>query len=369
MKTVCDINKCAGCKACLEVCNKNAINIVDTLKANNAFINENKCVNCGACHKVCQENNNYKFEGPMEWKQGWASNENLRSTSSSGGIAAELMNSFISNGGIVCTCAFLKGKFGFTFIDNVSDIKKVIGSKYVKSDPLNVYKELRNKIRNNTKVLFIGLPCQVAAIKLYIGENYDENLFTIDLICHGTPSPKLLDMFLMDYKLNLNTITNIQFRKKNKFSIFNDYKPIVHEKIQDNYMHAFLNCLDYTDNCYECKYARKERVGDITLGDSWGSELPSDEINKGISIIIVSTVKGKKILSDSNVILSDVDENTAIKHNRQLRQPSKAPESRELFFKHINKTKSFRKAIAKCSPKFYYKQKIKEILIKMKILG
>lgn len=104
MKTVCKLNQCAGCKACLDICKKNAISIVDSLSAMNASIDENLCVNCGACEKVCPNNSVLQMKRPQEWYQGWV--DATRQTSSSGGVATGLMESFIRNGGYVA--AFLK---------------------------------------------------------------------------------------------------------------------------------------------------------------------------------------------------------------------------------------------------------------------
>lgn len=111
MKTVCKLNQCAGCKACLDICKKNAISIVDSLSAMNASIDENLCVNCGACEKVCPNNSVLQMKRPQEWYQGWVNA--TRQTSSSGGVAAGLMESFIRNGGYVAACLFKNGEFVF----------------------------------------------------------------------------------------------------------------------------------------------------------------------------------------------------------------------------------------------------------------
>lgn len=103
MKTVCKLNQCAGCKACLDICKKKAISIVDSLSVMNASIDENLCIDCGACKKVCPNNGALKIS-PQEWYQGWVNA--TRHTSSSGGVAAGLMESFIQNGGYVAACLF-----------------------------------------------------------------------------------------------------------------------------------------------------------------------------------------------------------------------------------------------------------------------
>ena len=53
MKTVCEINKCNGCMACVSVCNKNCIKIIDSMENMNCIIDEKLCVNCNKCRNVC----------------------------------------------------------------------------------------------------------------------------------------------------------------------------------------------------------------------------------------------------------------------------------------------------------------------------
>ena len=363
---VCKENMCTGCKACVDKCPKNAITIVDTLKSYNAVIDKRLCINCGACYKVCQLNYSVQKKEPIQWYQGWAKQDSIRNNGSSGGLAATIMNSFIENGGVVCSCVFEKGRFGFQFAESADDVKKFIGSKYVKSDPQGIYKQIAKRLSDNQRVLFIGLPCQVAGIKKYVGNN-EKGLYTIDLICHGTPSPKILNMFLEEYNLSLDKASDIRFRKKQTFKVYEGFSSIVPDPIRDCYSFAFTNCLDYLDSCYDCTYATKDRVGDLSLGDSWGTEL-KDEESKGISLILCQTESGRKLLEQAAPELFDVNVSIAMENNHQLRHPSIAPSQRELFFKTMEK-KGFNKAIAKCYPNFYCRQAIKSILVKMKLLG
>lgn len=368
MKTVCDKDNCAGCMACLEVCSKKAIEIRDTLDAYNAVINEEKCVNCGQCQKVCQANHQAIGQKPVYWWQGWASKESVRLTSSSGGAAQAIEQAFVENGGCVCSCKFTDGKFGFYFSDNVEDVTKFCGSKYVKSSPVGIYKDIKRCLLSGRKLLFVGLPCQVAAIKKYVGKSLQENLYTIDLICHGTPSPQLLNIFLQQYHVEIDTIKDIQFRTKTKYQIKENQHFIGPRGTLDNYSIAFLNSICYTANCYQCQYAKLERISDITLGDSWGSKLELQEQKKGISLILCQTPKGKDLINMANIELCPVNLDEAVKHNHQLAMPSKKPKKRELFLEKIQEGYSFNKAVRLCYPKQCTKQFIKAVLIKAKIL-
>ncbi|MCD8380512.1 MAG: Coenzyme F420 hydrogenase/dehydrogenase, beta subunit C-terminal domain, partial [Lachnospiraceae bacterium] len=368
MLTVCDLNMCSGCGLCAEICPKNAINIVDDLDVYNAVIHENKCISCNSCHKVCPNNNPIRCVFPSSWYQGWAVDDKIRQNSSSGGFATAISYSFVKNGGIVCSCVFSGGKFCFDFAYTCDELGKFTGSKYVKSDPQSVYKEIKDKIRDNYRVLFIGLPCQVASIKRYVGDKLGEQLYTIDLICHGTPSPKLLELFLKQYGLSLDKLNNISFRHKFKFQVDGDCKSIVTDGVSDRYSTAFLNGLTYTENCYNCIYAQGKRVSDLTIGDSWGSEINDYEIKAGISLVLCMSEKGSDLLKNSSLHLEAVDLNNAIFHNHQLESPVKKPDKREVFFGGIKKGYRFNNMVYKSFPKQCLRQDIKGILIKMHII-
>lgn len=369
--TVCQKNLCAGCMACIEKCKVNAIEIKDSLSAYNAVIDEHKCVKCGACKKVCPNNVVPELCKPISWKEGWTE-ETLRMNASSGGAASAIMKHFVDIGGYVAACMFKNGEFLFEITNKSEELAKFAGSKYVKSNPKGIYSKIVEKLKNDEKVLFIGLPCQVAALKNFVSRLHkNDNLYTIDLICHGTPSPQILNLALQEKGIDIKKLRNIWFRNKTNFNLIIDEKTKKRETVapmgtQDMYTHAFLASLDYTENCYTCKYAKLERVADVTLGDSWGSNLSVAEQKKGISLVLCQTHKGLELVENSGISLKKVDIDNAIKSNHQLRHPSIMPEKRELFFSHLNK--GFDKAILKCAPKMYYKQKIKGLLIKLKII-
>ncbi len=365
MKTVCKLDKCTGCTACVNICPHSAISIQDTMISLNAVINEDKCVNCNACEKVCHVNYPVtKFE-PIKWYQGWSADPDIRSSSSSGGVAAALERAFVNDGGYVCSCICSKDGFVYAVTDKLEEIEKFKGSKYVKSNPAGVYKEIKTLLRQGRKVLFVGLPCHAAGIKKYVGRQYSDNLFIADLICHGSPSQKLLQLYLEQHNNSFASVHVVEFRKNNKFCLSCDDKYIAQKECLDKYTMGFLNALFYTENCYECQYASKERISDITLGDSWGSSMPAQEQSKGISLILVQTEKGGQLLKDSNVELFDVDVENAVSNNHQLRHPSVKTDKRGYFFAGLKKGKKIDLLVRKCYPKSSFKQWVKGILIKL----
>lgn len=366
MITVCPLDQCTGCKACCEICPKKSISISDSIKSYNAVINEDSCIKCNLCHNVCPINNPPHFARPKKWYQGWTNNAELRASCSSGGFASSLATEFISNGGVVCSCCFFNGEFSFKIAKAVEQVRIFKGSKYVKSDPQVAYSLISDSLKKGSKVLFIGLPCQVAGLKKVIK---DDNFYTIDLICHGTPSPEILRNFLNEHNVSVTQIEEISFRENNNYHLSVNQCRIEPEGITDDYTYAFLKALDFTENCYHCIYAKLERCSDITLGDSWGTDISTDEQGKGISLLLCNTERGEELLKLIKSFLYPVSLEKAVQFNRQLRMPSKKPQERKRFLAYYFKTRSFKKAIKMCSPKFYYKQRIKKILIKLHILS
>ena len=367
MKTVCDLNKCVGCHACEELCPKAAIKISDSLENMNAVIDKDLCIECGICSKVCQVIEPIDKYEPIKWYQGWSENENVRRTSSSGGMAAELSKTILKSGGVVCSCVFENGKFIFKLTDSMEQAKKFAGSKYVKSDASGIYKEIKKHLNKDETVLFIGLPCQCAGVKKAVSNIKKGELYTADLICHGTPSPKVLNTFLNQYKMNLENVETLSFRDKGRFSLRVNEKYIIAQKTMDCYSIAFLNGLSYTENCYECAYADSKRITDITIGDSWGTELADS--GKGVSLILCNTEKGKLLAESSNVYLTDADRERSIATNPQLSAPTFKPEKREAFFNALRKGKPFNAAVMTCCTNKWFRQFVKRQLIRLKLVG
>lgn len=363
MRTVCEKNMCAGCMACVDACSRNAIEIKDEICYLNAVIDEEKCVQCNQCYRVCQVQHKPKYRKPIMWKEGWSKKEDIRKTSSSGGYATAIEMAFIQAGGIVCSCAFENGIFGFSVAETIDAIKRFKGSKYVKSNPLGAYKTVVGLLQQGRKVLFLGLPCQVASMKNFTNDN--ENLYTIDLICHGTPSVKVLELFLHEYKYSLRQLNNIVFRTKNKFSLKHNEKTFTVPSVRDNYSATFLNGTIYTENCYNCEYAKLERVSDLTLGDSWGSQCPEDEIQKGISLVLCQTLKGEYLLKLADIYMKDVDLDNAILNNHQLYSSSDKPKQREKFLRMLKSGCKYSHIVMQCYPMRYMKDFVKTLLFKV----
>lgn len=369
MKTVCKENQCAGCMACVDVCPRNAVHIRDSLDAYNAVIDEVNCIDCGGCFRVCPNCTPVQKVQPIGWYDGWAADE-IREKASSGGVASAVIKTFIEQGGYVASCLFEQGQFRFEVTNDLKRAQKFAGSKYVKSNPSGVYRSIQGLLRQGHKVLFVGLPCQVAGLKNFVKN--DNHLYTMDLICHGSPSPKILSMFLRENHLDLAGLEDISFREKEQFRLSvqtteSKCVRIFPKEVQDFYTYAFLKSIDYTENCYACPYASLDRVSDITIGDSWGSAQEGEERRRGVSLILCQSEKGASLIQLAGLSLHAVDLEKAVATNHQLEHPSALPPKRGVFFKHIHR--GFHKALAKCDAQIYYKKKIKALLLRCRMIG
>ena len=364
MNTVCPVDQCTGCRVCEAKCPKNAIRLVDMLDKVYAEINEEQCIHCGLCERVCPNHNLVQKNEPIEWHQGWANDTEIRKTSSSGGIAAALTQSFIESGGYGCSCYFDKGEFAFYTTNSVEEACRFAGSKYVKTNPINAYNDVQKLLQKGEKVLFVGLPCQVAALKNSVPKSQQDNLYCVDLICHGTPSLELLKNFLKQHGVDIASLDDIRFRTKGKMGL--NVKSVAMEGTVDRYLISFLNALNYTEGCYNCQYACRPRVSDITLGDNWGTEL-SGELPKGLSLILCMTEKGQKLLADADVNLVDVNVEKAVAENGQLNRPCAKPANRDKFFTAIKNGANYDRLVLKFFPKQSVRQIIKGVAIKLHI--
>ena len=320
-------DNCTCCAACYNVCAKKAIDFTeDSYGVKRAYINENLCVNCGLCKKVCPAINVPVFNSPKSAIAAYTKDENDKKTVSSGGLATAIYKKIVGDGGVGYGVTANVDKAEFIRIDSVTEVERLKGSKYVESIIGDTYKKLKQDLINGKKCVFIGTPCQVAGLKNYLGRDYGE-LVTIDFVCHGTPSAESFSEYLKSVTKNKN-FDRFSFRGQNDWclTIYNKDK-IVYKKKQDEdpYFYSFLKCLTFKENCYSCRYAKRERVSDLTIGDFWGINKGALDGYKGkISLCLINNEKGAEFFKEISQFLCyeerDIEE--AINGNAQLRSPS-----------------------------------------------
>lgn len=326
---ICSKKECTGCFACINICPKDCIEMIeDSFGAIYPLVNEQKCINCNMCKRVCPSVNLLNNKSIKKAIACFSKNYEVRKLSSSGGVANELSKSIINEGGIVYSVTVNNDiDVLFSRAETIDSVDKFRGSKYVHSKVNYTFRSVKKDLEIGLKVLFIGLPCQIAGLKGYLIKEYP-NLITIDLICHGVPTLKLLHEEVNLH--NVKDINNITFRDQYgwNFKLYEDDELIFEENPSENlYFSSFLKGYIYRENCYSCKYANHKRVSDITIGDFWGlgsDSKFSDEEDYGVSVVLPSTDKGieflKQNLNKFNYEERSIEE--AIRGNSQLNHPT-----------------------------------------------
>ena len=342
MNQVCEPKNCTGCWVCVNTCPKHSISMsVGALGHLFPKIDASTCVDCGLCQKACPANHPVKKTLPIHTYAAWAKDDEEYKTSTSGGIGSVLARNVIRNGGIVYGCAFLKDfDVRHVRVDNEDDLVLLKGSKYVQSSIKDTYCKVKEDLQSTLKVLFIGTPCQVAGLKNYLRKDY-ENLYTVDLICHGVPSIEFLRQHVKE-KTGSTTVDYVRFRDENTDYVMSvidngveSYKRnLWQERYHDEFFNAFIDGYASRDSCHSCRYAGKERTSDITIGDFWGlnDDLPLEHKN-GISCVLVNTEHGQSLFDSVRPVLNCFERELeeAVKGNDQLRAPKRVSWRASLF--------------------------------------
>lgn len=312
----------------------------------------------------------------MNWKQPKVyavkhKDEATRAASRSGGIFTALSDQVLSNGGIVYGCV-LTDDFNAVHIraDNAEERNRMRGSKYIQSKLGDTFKNVKADLGMQKNVLFSGTSCQVAGLKKYLGKEYD-NLFCVDIVCHGVPSEKVWAEYLCwQEQKNHSKVASVDFRNKKDFGwrehvetiYFNNGRSIS-SKVFTNlfYGHCILR-----PSCYVCPYKSIMHPGDITIADYWGIEkaAPGFDDNKGVSLTLINNEGGEKLFEEVKDKL--IWRLTKLEDSLQgpLKAPFPEPESRAKFWEDYHENQF--SYIAKKYGKYGYKSRIKDILRKMK---
>lgn len=352
-------SECSSCAACANACTRNAISMqLNSEGFYRPIIDEKKCVQCGLCEKVCPsvnivDNPNNAPKEPQTFAA-YAKDEKIRSSSSSGGIFSVLAEQILDNGGVVAGVAQLaKSHFGHIVVENKADLEKLRGSKYVLADVGLVYRDVRSYLKANRTVLFSGTPCQIAGLYAVLGKTATyANLFTVDVVCHGSPSVKVFEKYIAEIEKDKSAfVLSTSFRDKRKgwglYSMTSSLNTIFGECFQisetvdkNKYLQVFLRNLCLNASCSTCHYAKLPRIADITLGDYWGVDRHHPDMydDKGTSVVLINTDNGKKLFETvkDKINYRESDIRIAASCQRNITRPSIAHRKRKAFLKDLD---------------------------------
>lgn len=360
MKNILNIDeqKCMGCGNCSISCPKQCIKLEYD---KNGFVipilYEENCIECGLCIKNCPatESSDKLFNiYENEYYSAISNNSNVLKESSSGGLFGLFAEKIISRGGYVCGCVFDSDTKAVRhiLINKLEHLGKMYGSKYVQSVSYDCFKIIKDLLKSDKEVLFTGTACQIAALRLFLDRNYSK-LYLVEILCHGTPSPKLFSDFIKYYEKKIDgNILNVKFRDKSKSGWGSEHRTSVVYIDKNNckkkkylllpsYFSAFFYGLSLRSSCYECKFARIERVSDITIGDFWGAWKKYQKLfHEGISVASLNSDKGKELFDEIIPNLRFFEKLTldeAIYSNDNFQHPVKCPSERDSFYEFYRK--------------------------------
>ena len=340
-------NDCTGCSACYNSCPTHAI----SMEANDeGFLNPKidvaKCINCGICTKKCIVlNAKYENDNPLCYAV--MANDNIRAVSSSGGVFTVAANYILKKHGYVCGAVF-DNKFQVQHLltNNESNLCNMRGSKYYQSNLNEVFTQIKNQLIAGKYVLFTGMPCQVAGLYSFLGRSY-QNLYTIDILCHGISSYKVFEKYRHDV-LGNKTLSSLQFKAKKpwgwhagvnaQFTDGTTYSKIIEE---DLYYVAYIQGLSKNTPCGKCLFNRLPRQGDLTIGDFWKIQDFDKSLNdnKGTSVVLINNKHGQELFSQIRQdfpVSHQVPLDYAIAGNGIIKHPYALNQNRKMFFDQLD---------------------------------
>lgn len=300
-------DSCTGCGVCALKCPTHCIEMT---ASSEGFlypeINGEKCIDCGRCLKFCPANECSMDLSIKEIYAAKTKDHGNYMASASGGIASELALAILGRNGVVYGCTMDEAFHTYHIrIESPKEISRIQGSKYTQSRIDSILPELHRDVQEGREVLFTGTPCQVAAVLKHEGGRKD-NLYLIDLVCHGVTNDSVLDRYISSVQNKTSaSVVSYRFRDKSasmherresiQLEFGNGRKKKVASRVIDSpFYYGFLNNDISRLSCYGCKYKCDSRLGDITLGDYWSadSEFSAIKSDYGYSRVILNTDKG-----------------------------------------------------------------------------
>lgn len=337
---------CTGCGTCAQICSVHAID----MRASSEgflypFIKADTCVGCNVCEKRCPVLHPPTAHSTQIETYGCINkNEQIRNDSSSGGVFSACAEYIIDTGGVVFGARF---DADFSVVHGYAQTREELaafrGSKYVQSTIGNAYADCKRFLESGRCVLFTGTPCQIGGLKAYLNKEY-EQLYLMDMICHGVPSPLLWKKYVAYRAGQANSpVRRIAFRHKNcgwkRFSVAFSFENAAEYRAtldKDSYMRLFLRDVCLRESCYACSFKTEHRVSDITVADFWGVESVCPQLfdDKGTSLVLVQSEQGKKLFEAAaqTLTIQKVSLSEGIRSNPSLITSARRPKKRDSFF-------------------------------------
>ena len=354
MISITDKHNCCGCEACVHACPKQCIAFnQDEEGFSYPKVDASLCINCGLCEKICPVLHPYDEHTPQKALAAINKDDEVRMSSSSGGIFTLLAEKTIDEGGVVFGARFdEQWQVVIDVAETKEGVKAFRGSKYLQARVGDSFLRCKKYLDAGRKVLFTGTPCQISALRHFLRKDY-QNLLAVDFICHGVPSPLVWKSYLNEVVVTgSRAVKDIQFRSKSRgwklFSFAIEYNKdsqliaMSSPFKEDIYMKAFLKNLILRPSCHSCPAKCGKSHSDITIADFWGIEVvnPKMDDDEGTSLVLINTDKGASSLPSDNMKITEEEFHAAIKKNSAWNKPAAPHHRRAEFFRDLSTDKS-----------------------------
>ena len=325
-------------------------------------VNTEMCSNCRMCDRVCPVLNASSERKPLRALAVVNADDEVRRLSSSGGAFSLLAEKVISQGGAVCGARWNSSlDVEHTLVTTVQELAALRGSKYVQSSAAHTLGRVRDYLREGRRVMFVGTPCQVMALRRFLGSQDPDNLLTVDFICHGTASPAVWHYYIDQCERQMSRkqhdgmkVTSVSMRDKRNG--WKNYQVTLRYESADGSRHCEESChssdnpfirahgsnLILRPSCAQCPAKSGRSMSDITMADFWGIEkvVPPMDDDRGTSLLLINTGKGNGFVSD--IAGTEVEVSEALASNRSWAMPSAPHPKREQFMRGYRTARSFR---------------------------
>lgn len=328
--TIQKVPYCTGCTVCTEICPVGAIYVQEDRGGFwNPIVDEEKCIHCGKCKEHCPTQRDLKGDFRRQVCYAAQAEGGIRLEASSGGVFPLLAELILSQGGYVAGAVYDSDFSVKHIVSNIeSEVRRMYGSKYAQSDLRGIYKQVQDRLREGVPVLFSGVACQIAGLRAYLEDCDDRQLYTVDVVCHGVPSPGVWRRRVQKLK-QIGELDKIRFRDKKRIGwrtglcvTYKDGKSAV--TVHDSYLSGFLNNWILRDSCYHCNF-KAEVYSDLTLGDFWGIREIDDSFDEGgTSYVTVNSDKGEQLwqrIKSKLALCKTFPVNMAVQQNPSIECP------------------------------------------------
>lgn len=224
---------------------------------------------------------------------------------SGGGTAYAFAKVIWNQGGVVVGSSFDEAQLPYYKIAETSDeAEDFFKTKYVKANPTPLFGTIQSLLESGRKVLFMGKPCEVAALYEFLGKDSD-NLYTLEEQCRGVIVREVYDKYLRSVEEQFSSpIHKVDWDNKTKSANtpfvcieFENKETFVNSERSDLLLRAMRRGMVLEEECYSCSYLKNHQSeADFTIN----MRVRTADMNpEGEDYLFVNTDKGLRLFAEA----------------------------------------------------------------------